>query len=94
MDEADPVPTGGAMKEQLAGNIARLVARRREEDARASASERIAERITRVAGSMTFIVLHVAFYGGLLLILTDLVPIPVPFGEGFATSAISAPLAP
>lgn len=82
MDRRAPVPTGEDMKEQLAGNIARLVARRRKEDARASLSERIAEAITRVAGSMTFILLHVVVYGGMLLLLTDLIPIPVPFGEG------------
>lgn len=82
MDREDPVPTGEGMKEQLAGNIARLVARRRKEDARASASERIAERITKVAGSMTFIMLHVVFYGGLLLVLTGVIPFPVPIGEG------------
>ncbi|MBB1496555.1 DUF1003 domain-containing protein [Paracoccus sp. MC1862] len=70
------------MKEQLTSNIARLVARRRQEDAAASLSDRIAEWITKVAGSMAFILLHLAFYGGALLILTDLIPVPVPIGEG------------
>ena len=82
MDPRNPVPTGDGMKEQLAGNIARLVARRRQEDAKASLSERIAEWTTKVAGSMTFVLLHIVFYGGLLLVLTDLIPVPVPFGEG------------
>ena len=59
MDREDPVPPGEGMKEQLTSNIMRLVKRRREEDARASLSDRVAETITRVAGSMTFIVLHV-----------------------------------
>ena len=82
MDRKDPVPPGEDMKEQLTSNIMRLVQRRRQEDARASVSDKIAERITRIAGSMTFILLHVVFYGGMLLVLTDLIPIPVPFGEG------------
>lgn len=82
MDRKTPVPPGDDMKEQLAGNIARLVARRRHEDASASLGERVAERITRIAGSMAFILLHVAVYGGALLVLTDLIPVPVPFGEG------------
>lgn len=82
MDQKDPVPPGEDMKEQLTSNILRLVRRRRQEDASASISDKIAERITRIAGSMTFILLHVVFYGGLLLVLTDLIPIPVPFGEG------------
>ena len=82
MDRKDPVPPGEDMKEQLTSNIMRLVERRRQEDARASVSDKIAERITRIAGSMTFILLHVVFYGGMLLVLTDLIPIPVPFGEG------------
>lgn len=82
MDQTDPVPKGEDMTEQLTSNIMRLVERRRQEDARASLSDRIAEAITRIAGSMTFILLHVAFYGGLLLVLTDLIPIPAPFGDG------------
>ncbi|MDO5370462.1 DUF1003 domain-containing protein [Paracoccus sp. (in: a-proteobacteria)] len=82
MNREDPVPPHEGMKEQLTSNIARLVARRRQEDAKASASERIAEWITKVAGSMVFILLHLAFYGGALLILTDLIPVPVPLGEG------------
>ncbi len=82
MDREEPVPPGEDMKEQLTSNIMRLVERRRQEDARASVSDKIAERITRIAGSMTFILLHVVFYGGMLLVLTDLIPIPVPFGEG------------
>ncbi|WP_134725343.1 DUF1003 domain-containing protein [Paracoccus luteus] len=82
MQRQDPVPPGDGIKEQLTSNILRLVRRRREEDARASPSDRIAGAITRVAGSMTFIVLHIVFYGGLLLVLTDLIPVPVAFGDG------------
>ncbi len=82
MDRKDPVPSGEGMKEQLTSNIMRLVQRRRQEDARASPSDKIAERITRIAGSMTFIVLHIVFYGGALLVLTDLIPVPIPFGDG------------
>lgn len=82
MERKDPDPQGDGMKEQLTSNIMRLVERRRQEDAKASPSERVAARITKVAGSMSFIVLHVVFYGGLLLVLTDFIPIPVPFGEG------------
>lgn len=82
MNREDPVPPHEGMKEQLTSNIARLVARRRQEDAKASASERVAEWITKVAGSMAFVLLHLAFYGGALLILTDLIPVPVPLGEG------------
>jgi len=82
MDREDPGPPDEGMKEQLTSNIMRLVQRRRQEDARASLSDRVAERITRIAGSMSFILLHVVFYGGALLILTDLIPVPVSFGDG------------
>ena len=82
MDPKDPVPRNEGLNEQLTSNIMRLVRRRREEDARASLSDRIAERITRIAGSMTFILLHVAFYGGALLVLTDLIPVPIPLNDG------------
>ena len=82
MDQEDPISAGDGMKEQLTSNIARMVARRRQEDAKAPLSDKVAGSITRIAGSMTFIVLHIVFYGGLLLVLTDLIPLPVPFGEG------------
>ena len=82
MDPKDPIPAREGMNEQLTSNIMRLVRRRQQEDARASLSDRIAERITRIAGSMSFILLHVAFYGGALLVLTDLIPVPVPFADG------------
>ena len=71
MDPKDRVPPNEGMKEQLTSNIMRLVARRRQEDAKASLSERVAERITTVAGSMAFVIMHVVFYGGALMILTD-----------------------
>lgn len=83
MDRTTPVPTGRDMSTQLGSNIARLVERRKAEDARAPLGERIAARITRVAGSMGFILLHVVLYGGALLVLTDLIPFPVAWDEGF-----------
>ena len=70
------------MSTRLAGNIARLVERRREEAAAAPLSLRIAGRITGAAGSMWFVLLHVAAYGGMLLTLTDLIRTPFDWQDG------------
>lgn len=45
-------------------NIRTLLERRREEDRRRRWPDRLADRITRFAGSMTFVALHVVLFGG------------------------------
>lgn len=52
------------MTETLAENIERLTARRRREEREASLSDRIAARVTAFTGSMTFVVIHLCFFGG------------------------------
>jgi uncharacterized membrane protein len=56
-------PTPG-LTETLAENIDRLTARRRREAADAPWSDRLAARITTFAGSMAFVGLHLALFGG------------------------------
>lgn len=57
-----PPPTG--MTETLAVNIDRLTARRRREEANASFPDRLAARITAFTGSMRFVAIHAALFGG------------------------------
>lgn len=80
-DDNRPI-IGDDMSGRLAENIARLVERRREEAVSAPLGLRIAGRITGAAGSMWFVLLHVAVYGGMLLALTDLIRIPVSWQDG------------
>lgn len=56
-------PTPG-LTETLAENIDRLTARRRREAAEAPWSDRVAARITAFTGSMAFVGLHLALFGG------------------------------
>jgi uncharacterized membrane protein len=52
------------MTETLAENIERLSVRRAREEANASFSDRLAGRITAFTGSMLFVALHLALFGG------------------------------
>ena len=52
------------MTETLADNIERLAARRRHEDAAAPWPDRLAARITAFTGSMRFVAIHAALFGG------------------------------
>jgi len=51
------------MTDTLSGNIARLAERAARERATAPWSGRLADRITRFTGSMTFVALHLIVYG-------------------------------
>lgn len=56
--------TTPGITETLAENIERLTARRRREQAAAGLSDRIAGRVTAFTGSMLFVVIHLALFGG------------------------------
>src|SRR3954464_11312826 len=58
---APPKPPG--LTSVLERNIAVLHDRRRRDEDRATAQERLAEAITRFTGSMLFVYLHLAFLG-------------------------------
>ncbi len=85
---ADTAPTG--MKDTLRDNIERLAARRRQDEADAPLSEKIADRITTFAGSMKFVVLHLIVFGGWILVNLGWLPIIAPFDESFVVLAMIA----
>lgn len=60
----------------LERNISTLVARRRSEVRRQSLGDRVAERIGRFAGSMTFVYLHLALFGAWVVVNAGLLPLP------------------
>jgi uncharacterized membrane protein len=78
------------MTTTLHRNIEELTARARQEATRAPLSERLAERITRFAGSMTFVGVHLALYGTWIAINLGWVPGVRPFDPTFVVLAMEA----
>lgn len=79
----------GALGRVLDRNIAALVARRREEERRQPRTDKIAERVGRFAGSMTFVWIHVAIVAWWVATNTGLLPGP-RFDESFVKLATAA----
>jgi uncharacterized membrane protein len=74
----------------LARNIDALVASRREEDREKALQERISDTITSFAGSMRFVWMHAALFGGWIICNVGLIPgVPV-FDPSFVVLAMSA----
>ncbi len=82
-------PSGG-LATALERNIEALAERRRREQASGSRQDRVAQAITRFAGSMPFVYLHVALVGGWVLVNTGLLPGLRPFDPTFVILATIA----
>lgn len=87
MTDQDATP---GMTETLAENIARLTRRREREQAEAPFTDRLAAGITRFTGSMTFVVIHLIFFGAWILINIGWLPIVKPFDRSFVVLAMEA----
>ena len=74
-----PEPGPQGLASALERNIQALAERRRREEARASAQDRVAGGITQFVGSMPFVYLHVLLFGGWLLLNLGLVGGLKPF---------------
>jgi len=73
-----PTPTvqpSDGLAGALTRNIEALAERRRLEEKRATAQDRLAQAITRFAGSMAFVYLHAAVVGGWVLVNVELTPL-------------------
>jgi uncharacterized membrane protein len=71
-------------------NVRALLTRRAEEDRAKSRSERIADGITRFAGSMTFVYIHLVMYGAWILLNLGVVPSIKPWDPTFVILAMEA----
>lgn len=71
-------------------NVRALLARRAEEDQAKTRSERIADGVTRFAGSMTFVYIHLAMYGAWILVNLGAVPGVPRFDPTFVILAMEA----
>jgi uncharacterized membrane protein len=78
------------MSETLRGNIDRLTARAAAERAAAPLSDRMAARISDFAGSMPFVLIHLAVYGAWVAVNLGWVPGVMPFDPTFVVLAMEA----
>ncbi|PWC27590.1 hypothetical protein CR165_17460 [Pseudoroseomonas aestuarii] len=85
-----PPPRPVGLNTSLMRNIQVLEDRRRQEAASASREERVAGAITRFTGSMTFVYIHLAFYGTWILVNLGLVPGVPKFDPSFVVLAMEA----
>ena len=83
-------PQAEELSPVLERNIQTLMERRQREKERAGPQERIAEAITRFAGSMKFIYLHLVYFGAWILINAGIFPVIRPFDPTFVILAILA----
>ena len=83
-----PHPPG--LSSVLERNIQALAERRHRDEARATLADRIADRVTRFTGSMTFVVLHLLLFGFWIVANLGLVPGVAPWDESFVTLAMMA----
>ncbi len=71
-------------------NVRALLARRAEDDQAKTRSERIADGVTRFAGSMTFVYIHLVMYGAWILINLGVIPGVPRFDPTFVILAMEA----
>jgi uncharacterized membrane protein len=85
-----PPPSLRDMSTTLSGNIAALRAREAEQAAAMPLAGRIADKVTRFTGSMTFVVLHLILFGGWIIANLGWIPGVTPFDETFVILAMWA----
>jgi uncharacterized membrane protein len=79
-----------SLNSSLKRNIAALRKRRDEEEARASADERLARAITRFSGSMRFVYVHALLYGAWIVANLAWIPGVRPWDPTFVVLAMIA----
>ena len=85
-----PPPATAGMSSTLRDNIARLRAQEANDAARLPLGDRVAEKVTRFTGSMTFVAVHLVLFGGWIIANLGWVPGVTPFDESFVTLAMWA----
>jgi uncharacterized membrane protein len=81
---------GDAMSRTLERNIDALVERTRHQTVEVGFQARLADHITRFAGSMVFVYLHLVIFGSWILINTGIVPLVSPFDPSLVVLAMMA----
>jgi uncharacterized membrane protein len=83
-------PEPGSLNSALARNITALEKRRRDEASGAPLEQRVAARITDFAGSMLFVYVHLALYGGWIVANLGWIPILPRWDPSFVVLAMIA----
>ena len=84
------VPSTETLNSSLRRNIDVLRQRRGDEEAKAGAEERLARAITRFSGSMRFVYVHLALYGGWIVANLGSIPGLRPWDPTFVVLAMIA----
>lgn len=85
-----PPPQPPGLTSVLERNIRSLKERRKREENQANVQERVADAITRFAGSMTFVYLHLAFFGFWIGVNAGLIPGVPRWDESFVVLGTTA----
>ncbi|WP_161887958.1 DUF1003 domain-containing protein [Pontibacter russatus] len=93
MKTESPIATAPDKSGRMAGvverNIKALLERKKQEDERRSTQNRIADGITRFVGSMTFVYIHIVFFGVWILWNTGVLGLE-PFDPSLVVLAMEA----
>jgi uncharacterized membrane protein len=90
MAENDRLGPGTSGSRRLDRNIDALLRRRKEEEKQSSLQEKVAQAITRFAGSMTFVYLHIAIFGVWIMGNLSLIPFFPVFDPSLVVLAMVA----
>jgi uncharacterized membrane protein len=90
LDPTVPPPGPDSLNRALERNIAALRERERRERSRTTLQERLAEAITRFTGSMRFVYVHLAIYGGWIVANLGWIPGFAPWDPTFVVLAMIA----
>lgn len=85
-----PSLTPPGLSSVLGRNMQRMRDRRAQEQADATLSERVSDRITKFAGSMTFVIIHALAYGAWIGVNLGFVPGVRAFDPSFVVLAMEA----
>jgi uncharacterized membrane protein len=83
-------PNPDSLNSALRRNIEALRERRRQDDENRSLQDRLADRITGFAGSMSFVLIHLLLYGFWIVANLGWVPGVAPWDETFVVLAMAA----
>lgn len=90
LNQSPSHPATPELNASLERNIEALVERRRRLAARATLQDRIAARISGFAGSMVFVYIHIAIFGGWIAVNLGLVPAIPPWDPSLVALAMIA----
>ncbi len=85
-----PPPSPPGLTSVLARNIKALSERRQREEEQSALQDRVADAITRFAGSMTFVYLHLALFGFWIIANLGWIPAVPVWDESFVMLAMWA----